>query len=75
MSYTFLERLQHYNESLTKVILLEISFYLVKLPSYVATDTILFLYTAFAKLNFMYTAIDKIGSHRQNQYLLCLELI
>ena len=23
----------------------------------------------------MYTGIDKIGSHWQNQYLLCLELI
>ena len=24
---------------------------------------------------YMYTGIDKIGSHKQNQYLQCLELI
>ena len=46
MSYTFLERLQHYNESLTKVILLEISSHSCK-ANYGVTDAILFLYTAY----------------------------
>ena len=60
MSYTFQERLPHYNESLTKVILLENHFTLVKLASYVATDAILFLYTAYS-LFFLFAKLTFIG--------------